>query len=51
MSRCKGMYSGGTTVLGYKVVDKKLEIVPEEAPDCEVYFPTVYWNPVTKADS
>lgn len=42
MSRCKGMYSGGITVLGYKVVDKKLEIVSEEAPDCEVYFPTVY---------
>ena len=31
MSRSKGMYVGGITVLGYKVVDKKLVIVPEEA--------------------
>jgi site-specific DNA recombinase len=38
MSRQKGMYTGGMTVLGYKAVNKKLEIVPEEAEIVKFIF-------------
>lgn len=37
-SRMKGMYTGGKVIYGYKIVDKRYEIIPEEANIIKMIF-------------
>jgi DNA invertase Pin-like site-specific DNA recombinase len=41
-SKRKGLWVGGPVPLGYRCLDKKLEIVPEEA---ETDLPLILWTP------